>query len=64
MRHFSEANFADYSVGITHKAWGAQWTAEWMQANTRVRELYQAMDGSRVKAADKPALVLSVAYKF
>lgn len=64
VRHFSEANFADYSVGITHKAWGAQWTAEWMQANTRVRELYQAMDGSQVKAADKPALVLSVAYKF
>ena len=64
VKHFSEANFADYSVGITHKAWGVQWTAEWMKANTRVRELYQAMDGSKVKAADKPALVLSAAYKF
>jgi hypothetical protein len=52
VKHFSEANFADYSVGITHKA------------ATRVRELYQAMDGSKVKAADKPALVLSAAYKF
>jgi hypothetical protein len=64
VKHFSEANFADYSVGITHKAWGVQWTAEWMKAATRVRELYQAMDGSKVKAADKPALVLSAAYKF
>ena len=64
VRHFREANFADYSVGLTHKAWGVQWTAEWMKANTRVRELYQAMDGSQVKAADKQALVLSAAYKF
>jgi hypothetical protein len=64
VKHFSEANFADYSVGVTHKAWGVQWTAEWMKAATRVRELYQAMDGSKVKAADKPALVLSAAYKF
>jgi len=64
VRHFSEGNFADYSVGITHKAWGVQWTAEWMKAATRVRELYQAMDGSKVEAADKPALVLSAAYKF
>lgn len=64
VRHFSEANFADYAVGLTHKAWGVQWTAEWMKADTRVRELYQAMDGSAVKAADKQALVLSAAYKF
>ncbi len=64
VKHFSEANFADYAVGITHKAWGVQWTAEWMKANTRVRELYQALDGDHVKAADKQTVVLSAAYKF
>lgn len=64
VRHFSEGHLADYSVGITHKAWGVQWTAEWVKADTRVRELYQALDGERVKAADRPALVLSAAYKF
>jgi hypothetical protein len=64
VNHFSEANFADVAVGVTHKAWGVEWTADWMKANTRVRELYQALDGTEVKAADKAAVVLSASYKF
>ena len=37
LANFKEANFSDYSVGITHKHWGFLWGAEWMTTRTRVR---------------------------
>lgn len=62
--NFSEANFSDYSIGITHKHWGFNWTAEWMTTRTRVRELYMAMDGDRPRATDGNRFVLSVSRTF
>lgn len=62
--NFKEANFSDYSVGITHKHWGFNWTAEWMTTRTRVRELYVAMDGTRARATDNSRVVLSVSRSF
>lgn len=62
--NFKEANFSDYSVGITHKRWGFSWTAEWMTTRTRVRELYVAVDGTRLRATDNSRVVLSVARSF
>lgn len=62
--NFKEANFSDYSVGVTHKHWGFNWTAEWMTTRTRVRELYVAMDGTRARATDKSRVVLSVSRSF
>jgi hypothetical protein len=62
--NFKEANFSDYSVGITHKRWGFNWTAEWMATRTRVRALYVAMDGTRMRATDNNRVVLSVSRSF
>lgn len=62
--NFKEANFSDYSVGITHKHWGFLWGAEWMTTRTRVRELYVAMDGTRPRATDNSRVVLSVSRSF
>ena len=62
--NFKEANFSDYSIGITHKHWGFNWTAEWMTTRTRVRELYVAMDGTRARATDNSRVVLSVSRSF
>lgn len=62
--HFKEANFSDYAIGITHKRWGFNWTAEWMTTRTRVRELYIAMDGTRPRAMDNSRVVLSVSRSF
>ena len=62
--NFKEANFSDYSVGITHKHWGFNWTAEWVTTRTRVRELYVAMDGDRPRATDGNRFVLSVSRSF
>lgn len=62
--NFKEANFSDYSVGITHKRWGFNWTAEWMATHTRVRALYVVMDGTRMRATDNNRVVLSVSRSF
>ena len=62
--NFKEANFSDYSIGITHKRWGFNWTAEWMATRTRVRALYVAMDGTRMRATDNNRVVLSVSRSF
>ncbi|MDR7151827.1 hypothetical protein J2W49_003803 [Hydrogenophaga palleronii] len=62
--NFKEANFTDYAVGITHKRWGFNWSAEWMTTRTKVRELYIALDGDKVRATDNDRLVLSVSRSF
>lgn len=64
IRHFSEANFSDYSVGVTHTRWGFQWSAEWLATRTRARELFMVMDGDRIRRQDNSKLVVSVARKF
>jgi hypothetical protein len=63
--NFSEANFADYRIGIVHKRWGFDWGADWVTTRTRVRELYLAADGAgNLRATDGNKLVLSVSRRF
>jgi hypothetical protein len=64
IRHFSEADFSDYSVGMTHQHWGFQWTAEWVTARTKVRELYLVADGDTLRATDGSRFVVTVSRKF
>lgn len=64
MAHFKEANFSDLRIGVTHKRWGMDWSADWMTTNTRVRELYLAQDGDKLRATDGNRFVVSVARRF
>ncbi|MFT7772193.1 TorF family putative porin [Roseateles sp.] len=62
--NFREANFTDWSVGVVHKHWGMEFTAEWLATHTRARELYLVQDGDRLRATDNAILVASVSRKF
>jgi len=62
--NFREANFSDYAIGVTHKRWGFNWSADWMTTRTRVRELYTAMDGNKARATDSSRFVFSVSRSF
>ncbi len=62
--HFKEANFSDYRIGLTHKRWGFDWSADWVTTNTRVRELYLALDGQTLRVTDGNKLVVSVSRRF
>jgi hypothetical protein len=62
--NFSEANFADYRLGLTHKRWGFEWNADYVTTNTRVRELYLAVDGNDVRSTDGNKFYVSVSRKF
>jgi len=62
--NFSEANFTDYRIGVTHKHWGFEWNADWIATNTKVPELYLTPDGSDLRRIDNSKLVLSVARHF
>ncbi len=62
--NFSEANFSDWRIGLTHKHWGFEWNADVVGTNTRVRELYLAVDGDKLRATDNTKLVVSVAKHF
>ena len=64
IKNFSEANFSDYRVGITHKRWGFEWSADWVTTHTRVRELYIAQDGDELKATDDNKFFVTVSRKF
>ncbi|WP_026433315.1 TorF family putative porin [Paracidovorax oryzae] len=64
IRHFKEVDFSDYSVGILHRRWGFDWSAEYVMPRTRVREMFQVMDGDRLRATDGNRLVLAVSRKF
>lgn len=62
--NFAEADFTDWRVGVTHKRWGVEWNADLLGTNTKVRELYLAVDGDRLRATDNTRLVLSAAKHF
>jgi len=62
--NFSEANFTDWRIGITHKHWGFEWNADWVATNTKVRELYLTPDGNDLHRIDNAKLVVSVAKHF
>ena len=62
--NFKEADFADVRVGVTHKQWGFEWSADWLSTRTRADELYLALDGSKLRATDDDALVVSLSRRF
>ena len=64
IKNFKEANFSDYSIGLTHKWLGFIWSVDWVKTHTNVRELYVVQDGAKLRATDNSALVFAVARKF
>lgn len=64
IKNFEEADLNDYAIGITHKRWGFEFTAEWLIAQTRARELYLAQDGNQLVVTDNNKLVFTVSHKF
>jgi hypothetical protein len=64
VRNFREADTTDFAIGMTHRRWGFAFTAEWLTASTRVREVYLVPDGNRLRATDNSKLVASITRKF
>lgn len=64
IENFSEANFADYSVGLVHRWWGFDWGVDWVTTKTRARELYLADDDGHTRATDDDSWVFSVSRQF
>jgi hypothetical protein len=64
--NFSEADMADWRVGVEHKRWGATWSAEVTGTHTKNRVLYQGIDSNsgETRQLDGTALVLTGAYSF
>lgn len=64
IRHFKEANYSDYAIGLLHRRWGYEWSADYIVPKTRTQELFQVIDGDRLRSVDTKRLVVSVARKF
>jgi hypothetical protein len=64
VRNFKEADLRDLRVGITHSAWGFEWSADWVGTWDPVRELYLVPDGSGFRATDNNKVIASVSRKF
>jgi len=64
IKNFKEANYSDFSIGLLHTKWGAEWSAEYFVPRTKVRELFQVVDGAKIKAMDSKRLVLAVSKRF
>jgi hypothetical protein len=64
VKNFTEANFADYQIGLMRKQWGFEWSADYYTTHTKARELYLAQDGNNLRATDNSKFVLSVSHKF
>jgi len=64
INHFKEANFADFSIGLTHRRWGFDWSIDWVGTKVRTRELYLVQDGDRMRPTDSNKVVVSVSRKF
>ena len=62
--HFSEANYTDYRIGLTHRRWGFEWGIDWIDTHVKERTLFQTPDGDRLRDTARGRLVLSVARRF
>ncbi len=62
--NFREADITDVRLGLTHKRWGYEWSADWTSAQTKVRELYLVQDGNDMRATDDSRFVVSVSRRF
>ena len=64
INNFKEADFSDLRIGVTHKRWGFDWSADWVTTHTRVRELYLAQDGDKLRVTDGNKFFVSVSRHF
>lgn len=62
--NFSEANFADYGVGLAHRWAGFDWGFDWVTTTTRAKELYLAEDDGHARATDDDRWVFSISRQF
>lgn len=62
--NFKEADITDVRIGITHKHWGYEWSADWTKAQTNVRELYLVQDGNDLRSTDDSRFLVSVSRRF
>jgi hypothetical protein len=58
--NFTEANFADYRIGLTRKQWGFEWSADYVTTHTSVAELYMASNGNSVVTTANTSFVFTV----
>ncbi|HET7863893.1 MAG TPA: hypothetical protein VFL86_05740, partial [Burkholderiaceae bacterium] len=66
VKNFSEANIADWKVGVQHKRWGIDWILEAVGTDAKTRELYQATitSSGETRKLDNTALLLTLSYTF
>ncbi|SEL86553.1 conserved hypothetical protein [Roseateles sp. YR242] len=64
IRHFKEADFSDYSIGVSHQRWGFTFSADWVTTRTHRQELFMIPDGDGWKRQDDDRLVVAVGRKF
>ncbi len=62
--NFSEADFTDYGIGLTHKRWGFEWGVDYVTTSTKARELYLAEDGGELRETNNDKFVFSVTRDF
>lgn len=62
--NFREADLDDYSIGVTHKQWGFEFTGEWVKAQIQAKELYQTGKGADMKTTNDSKIILSVSRMF
>lgn len=64
VRNFSDLNYYDLGIGLTHQWQGFEWALEASKPFTKNHALFTAMDGADVKQLDKAKLVVSVTKRF
>ena len=62
--NFSEADAADYDIGLSHRWLGFDWGIDWIAVKTKARELYMVEDDGHVRATDDNRWVASISRTF
>lgn len=62
--NFSEANVADYDIGLSHRWLGFDWGIDWIAVKTKARELYMVEDDGHVRSTDDNRWVVSISRTF
>lgn len=61
--NFHEGDTVDYGIGVTHKHWGFDWSADWVYADVKTKELFWVVDGPNIRQTQQSTVVFSVAKK-
>lgn len=62
--NFSEADAADYDIGLSHRWLGFDWGIDWIAVKTKARELYMVEDDGHVRTTDDNRWVASISRTF